>query len=258
MIRSLTFSRSKWSVSSTSRACSRSRLSSVYVAPRQRQDPLEVGADDAVLGRGGRQLLEPRRARGRRPCAPPPGSSPRRRAARAARSTSACSGSPSPSSCWIAFSCWRRKYSRWPFSISDCTCDWIFEPSSNTSSSRLRIAETVRSRCSTFDLLEDLLPLLGLDRAQRRCDEMRRARSGRRRSPRRAAAPPGRYGASPMMRAKSPWTLRVSASTSGVSVRTSGSGLNSPRRYGSMSRRCVEPRRGRGPGRGSAASRRAP
>ena len=63
--------------------------------------------------------------------------------------TSACSGSPSPSSCWIAFSCWRRKYSRWPFSISDWTCDWIFEPSSSTSASRERIAETRRSRFST-------------------------------------------------------------------------------------------------------------
>ena len=57
--------------------------------------------------------------------------------------TSACSASPSPSSSWIAFSCWRRKNSRWPFSISDWTCDWIFVPSSSTSSSRFRIAETV-------------------------------------------------------------------------------------------------------------------
>ena len=173
MIRSLTFSRSKWSLSSTLRACSRSRLSSVYVAPRQRQDPLEVGADDAVLGRGRRQPLEPRRARGRRPSARPPGRSSARRAARAARSTSACSGSPSPSSCWIAFSCWRRKYSRWPFSISDCTCDWIFEPSSNTSSSRLRIAEILPQALLDVDRLEDLLALLGLDRAQRRGDEVR-------------------------------------------------------------------------------------
>ena len=29
--------------------------------------------------------------------------------------TSACCSSPSPSSSWIAFSCWRRKNSRWPF-----------------------------------------------------------------------------------------------------------------------------------------------
>jgi ATP-dependent Lon protease len=49
---------------------------------------------------------------------------------------------------WIAFSCWRRKNSRWPFSISSCTCDWILEPSSKTSSSRFRIAEMSRSRAS--------------------------------------------------------------------------------------------------------------
>ena len=29
------------------------------LAPRQRQDPVDVGADHAVLGRGGRELLEP-------------------------------------------------------------------------------------------------------------------------------------------------------------------------------------------------------
>ena len=77
------------------------------------------------------------------------GSSPSASTRPRSSAISACSGSSSPSSCWIAFSCWRRKYSRCPFSISDCTCDWIFEPSSNTSSSRFRIAETIRSRCST-------------------------------------------------------------------------------------------------------------
>ena len=41
------------------------------------------------------------------------------------------------------------------------------------------------------DRLEQLLALLGLDRAQRRGDEVGRARSGRRRSRRRAAAPRG-------------------------------------------------------------------
>src|SRR2546423_370926 len=62
---------------------------------------------------------------------------------------SACSASPSPSSSWIAFSCCRRKNSRWPFSISDWTCDWIFVPSSKTSSSRFRITESSRSRAVT-------------------------------------------------------------------------------------------------------------
>ena len=47
--------------------------------------------------------------------------------------------SPSPSSFWIAFICSRRKYSRWFLPTSDCTCDWIFEPSSSTSSSLIRI-----------------------------------------------------------------------------------------------------------------------
>ena len=87
-------------------------------------------------------------------------------------SSSACSGSLSPSSSWIAFICWRRKYSRCVFSISDSTCDWIFEPSSNTSSSRLRIAAVARRRCSTSTSLEQLLLLLGLE-PQRRGDEVR-------------------------------------------------------------------------------------
>ena len=37
-----------------------SRLSSVSLRPGQLDQPLEVGADDAVLGRGGRQFLQPR------------------------------------------------------------------------------------------------------------------------------------------------------------------------------------------------------
>ncbi len=36
-----------------------SRLSSVRHAPRQLDEPLQIGADDAVLGGGGRQALEP-------------------------------------------------------------------------------------------------------------------------------------------------------------------------------------------------------
>ena len=70
-----------------------------------------------------------------------------------ARSSSislACS-SPSPSSFWIAFSCSRRKYSRWFFPTSDCTCDWIFEPSSRTSSSLIssRFSASIRARMSS-------------------------------------------------------------------------------------------------------------
>ena len=88
------------------------------------------------------------RARARPPCATSSGSSQLVELRRSS-STSACCSSPSPSSSWIAFSCWRRKYSRWPFSISDWTWDWIFEPSSMTSSSRFRITESSRSRSST-------------------------------------------------------------------------------------------------------------
>ncbi len=148
MIRSFTFSRSKWSSSRIWRAWSRSRLSSVNARPGQREDPVEVGADDAVLGGGRRQLLEPRSAR----AAPP------LRRARAGPSASicprsslisACWSSPSPSSSWIAFSCCRRKNSRWPLSISLATCDWIFEPSSDISTSRPRIGAIRRSRSST-------------------------------------------------------------------------------------------------------------
>ena len=63
--------------------------------------------------------------------------------------SSACCSSPSPSSSWIAFSCWRRKYSRCDVSISDWTWDWIFVPSSKTSSSRERMTVSRRRRSST-------------------------------------------------------------------------------------------------------------
>ena len=72
-----------------------------------------------------------------------------------ARSSSislACS-SPSPSSFWIAFICSRRKYSRWFLPTSDCTCDWMREPSSSTSSSliRIRFSASIRARTSSVD-----------------------------------------------------------------------------------------------------------
>ena len=89
---------------------------------------------------------------------------------------SACCSSPSPSSSWMAFSCCRRKNSRWPLSISLATCDWIFEPSSDISTSRLRISETARSRSSTLTSLEQLLPLVGLQAERRRDQVAERAR----------------------------------------------------------------------------------
>ncbi len=71
----------------------------------------EVGADDAVLGRRLRELLQPRElavgllAHVLRQVE-------RRRAARAARRSRPRRRVLSPSSSWIAFSCWRRTYSR--------------------------------------------------------------------------------------------------------------------------------------------------
>ena len=60
MIRSFTFSRSKWSSSRTLRALLEVEVVLGERLPRQRDDPLEVGADDAVLGCRLRQALEPR------------------------------------------------------------------------------------------------------------------------------------------------------------------------------------------------------
>ena len=51
----------------------------------------------------------------------------------------------------MALSCSRRKYSRWFFPTSDCTCDWIFDPSSRTSSSLIssRFRTSMRARMSS-------------------------------------------------------------------------------------------------------------
>ena len=57
-------------------------------------------------------------------------------------SASACCSSTSPSSSWIARSCWRRKNSRWPRSISVWTWLWILLPISTSSSSRARISDS--------------------------------------------------------------------------------------------------------------------
>ena len=154
-------------------------------------------------------------------------------AARAARSPRPARGRPRRAPAWIAFSCWRRKYSRWPFSISDCTCDWIFEPSSSTSTSRERIAEMWRRRCSTSACSRSSWrSSVGIVRSV----EATRWASALGSSTFVAAScsSAGRYGARPMICAKRPWTLRVSASTSGVSAFSSGSASNSPTRYGSL------------------------
>src|SRR3954447_2761559 len=62
---------------------------------------------------------------------------------------SACWGSSSPSSRWMALSCSRRMYSRWVLSISDLTSLWIFPLSSRISTWRARKLLTSLSRCST-------------------------------------------------------------------------------------------------------------
>ena len=136
--------------------------------------------------------------------------------------TSACSGSPSPSSSWIAFSCWRRKNSRWPSSSCDCTCDWIFVPSSKTSSSRLRIFETSRSRSSVSasSRISCFSPV-----SRRRVEATRLQRPLA--SSTFAAAiwsSSGRYGARPMIRPKRPCAFRSSASSSRLSSVSSGTG----------------------------------
>ena len=74
---------------------------------------------------------------------------------------SACCGSSSPSSRWIALSCSRRMYSRWVLSISDLTSYWILPLSSRISIWRARNADTSFSRSIDVDGLEQLLALLG-------------------------------------------------------------------------------------------------
>ena len=139
------------------------------VGPRQREDPVEVGADDAVLGGGRRQLLEPREL--------------------AAGGLEHLLGQvelleprpqlvdlgllvvASPSSSWIAFSCWRRKNSRWPFSISDWTCDWIFGAELEDLELAVEDQRDLAQPLLDVDLLEQLLLLLGLE-PERRGDEV--------------------------------------------------------------------------------------
>ena len=74
---------------------------------------------------------------------------------------SACCGSSSPSSRWMAFSCSRRMYSRWVLSISDLTSDWIRPLSSRIS---IWLREEVGDELEALgdvDGLEHLLALLG-------------------------------------------------------------------------------------------------
>ena len=74
---------------------------------------------------------------------------------------SACCGSSSPSSRWIALSCSRRMYSRWVLSISDLTSDWILPFSSRISIWRARKVGHELQPLDDVDRLEQLLALLG-------------------------------------------------------------------------------------------------
>ena len=229
MIRSFTFSRSKWSSSRISRARSRSRSSVVcsvhgseMIQSRYvRMTPYSAAAGGSFSSRASSRVAAFSACSGNFFSSIRPRSS----------LISACCSSPSPSSSWIAFSCCRRKNSRWPLSISLATWDWIFEPSSDISTSRFRISDTARSRSSTLTVSSSSWRSSVL----RRSVEAIRWQSALGSSTFAAAScsSSGRYGVIPMMCANCDWTLRVSASTSGDSGSTSGSSSSSAIRYGS-------------------------
>ena len=115
----------------------RSMTSSVRFVHGSAIEPVEIGARHGVLGRRRPASSTGDRARA---CASFFTASGMPAASIFSRSSSISFvwSSPSPSSFWIAFICSRRKYSRWFLPTSDCTCDWIFDPSSSTSSSLMQ------------------------------------------------------------------------------------------------------------------------
>ena len=138
-MRSFTSSRPSWSASRT-----RAGLGDVEVVvgarrPRHVDQPVEVGADPAVLGRLLARALEPaelasRPARGRRRACPA--------SAILARYSSTTSSSPSsPSSLRIALICSRSRNSRWRFSMPSLTSVRILSFSSSSASVSLRPRE---------------------------------------------------------------------------------------------------------------------
>ena len=136
-------------------------------------------------------------------------------------SISASAGSFSPSSSWIAFSCWRRTYSRCEDSISDMTCDWIFEPMATMSSSRASTSESRRSRLPTSTSSSSACFSSTLIRSAPaiRCASA----DGSSRLATAICSSSGRYGTSSMMCVNVCWTLRISAVSSGPSSTSSGS-----------------------------------
>ena len=150
MIRSFTFSRSKWSASRTVAGVLEIEVVVGEDAPRQREDPLEVGADDAVLRRGRAAGVSSRAElafgglRGPRRAAPSA-----RRAARAARSPPPAPGRPRRAPAGSPSAAGAGSTRAGPSPSPTAPATGSSSPSSNTSSSRLRIAETLRSRSST-------------------------------------------------------------------------------------------------------------
>ena len=209
------------------------------LGPGQRDDPLEVGADHAVLGGRRRQALEPRTARARPAWRT---SSGRCASSICWRSSliSAWVSSSSPSSCWIALSCSRRKYSRWR--LVHLGLDLGLDLRAELH--HLELAREHRRELSQplghVALLEQLLLLLGLD-PQRAGDHVRRAPRGRRRSRPRSGAPRAGTGRLRRWSRKSVWTCRVSASSSDEGSTMSGSSWIARGQVGLVGDELVDP-----------------
>ena len=143
---------------------------------------------------------------------------------------SAADSSNSPSSSWIALSCWRRTNSRCVRSISDCTWLWISEPIEMTSSSRASTSVSRRRRSATFDSSSSAC----FSSVGRRSDPEMRWLSPLASSTFATAicSSSGRYGTASTICENVCCTLRMSAVSSSDSSTTSGSSEISAVRYG--------------------------
>ncbi len=106
-------------------------------------------------------------------------------------------------------------------SISDCTCDWILDPSSITSSSRARISDRRRSRWVT--LRSSSSACLSSVLIRRDPAIMWPSTSGSSTFATATCSSSGRYGSPSMMSEKVCWMWRLSASSSFEGSRMSGS-----------------------------------
>ena len=159
----------------------------VELRPRQRDEPIEVGAHHRVLGRRLRHALEAAQLLARLLLGLL-GHLRLRRSPRAARRARPASSS-SPSSFLMVLSCSRSTYSRWRSSILPCVCSPISRESFSTSTRCVRNSMTRSSRSRTFERLENRLLLRGLDvdeardhvgERARRLDVLQRGRELRR------------------------------------------------------------------------------